>query len=194
MDLAYNLQHSNKSNPYPLAFALPLIHTGPNPPYEFLLRHPTPHALRYELYVAQPQCFRLSINNTFVFAVKQHPCSSNTTSGEKARPVSPLPLSRPGSAMSMQSVSAAGSSFSNGSNGSSASSSHQKGAKLAIQTPSGKIIRLTKKIEYVNGGDMASDGDTWETIIKVGERGSWRGLVLADRSVRWCVFCEWECF
>ena len=100
--------------------------------------------------------------------------------------------------MSMHSVSAAGSAFSNNSNGSNGSSpsqqQHQKGAKLAIQTPSGKIIRLTKKTEYVNGGDMASDGDTWETIVKVGEKGPWRGLVLADRSVRWCVFCEWECF
>jgi transglutaminase/protease-like cytokinesis protein 3 len=37
------------------------------------------------------------------------------------------------------------------------------------------------------------DGSEWETIIKVGEKGTWRGLVLADRSARWCVFAEWEC-
>jgi transglutaminase/protease-like cytokinesis protein 3 len=37
------------------------------------------------------------------------------------------------------------------------------------------------------------DAGTWETVIKVGERGVWRGLVLADRSARWCVFGEWEC-
>jgi len=29
--------------------------------------------------------------------------------------------------------------------------------------------------------------------IEVGERGVWRGLVLADRSARWCVFAEWTC-
>jgi hypothetical protein len=37
------------------------------------------------------------------------------------------------------------------------------------------------------------EGTEWETVIKVGERGVWRGLVLADRSARWCVFGEWEC-
>jgi transglutaminase/protease-like cytokinesis protein 3 len=39
----------------------------------------------------------------------------------------------------------------------------------------------------------AGDGGTWETIIKCGEKGVWRGLVLADRSARWCVFAEWTC-
>lgn len=39
----------------------------------------------------------------------------------------------------------------------------------------------------------AKEGTEWETVIKVGERGVWRGLVLADRSARWCVFGEWEC-
>ncbi|KAL8870920.1 MAG: hypothetical protein Q9174_003146, partial [Haloplaca sp. 1 TL-2023] len=62
------LMHSIKDNPHPLVFAIPIIHTGNNPPYEFLLRHPTPHAQRHDLYVAQPQCKRLAVNNTFVFA------------------------------------------------------------------------------------------------------------------------------
>lgn len=76
----------------------------------------------------------------------------------------------------------------------------QKPAKLAMQSPSGKIIRLTRKQEYAARRDIddldasaESLGSTWETVIKVGERGTWRGLVLADRSARWCVFAEWEC-
>jgi len=94
--------------------------------------------------------------------------------------------------MSMVSISASvtGSSYSNGS-GSAAGG--EKPAKLAIQSPGGKIIRLLRKNEVTTGGREAGDGSAWETIIKVGERGMWRGLVLADRSARWCVFGEWEC-
>lgn len=45
-----------------------------------------------------------------------------------------------------------------------------------------------------DGEREGGDGSVWETIIKIGERGTWRGLVLADRSARWCVFAEWESF
>lgn len=69
-----------------------------------------------------------------------------------------------------------------------------KPAKLAIQTPSGKIIRLSRKVDQIGYGHTEkTDCSEWETVIKVGERGVWRGLVLADRSARWCVFAEWEC-
>ena len=201
------LMHSIRDNPHPLAFALPIIHEGQNPPYEFLLRHPTPHAQRHDLYVAQPQCLRLAVNNTFVFAVRQHPSSllGGCASPALVGSASPLPFARPTSAMSMTSSSAA--SFSNqGTNyfaQPSMSSSaavqqggqqpQQKPAKLAIQAPSGKILRLTKKSDHVTAGAEAGDGGVWETIIKIGEKGTWRGLVLADRSARWCVFGEWEC-
>ncbi|KAL8959470.1 MAG: hypothetical protein Q9183_005629 [Haloplaca sp. 2 TL-2023] len=199
------LMHSIKDNPHPLAFALPIMHTGNNPPYEFLLRHPTPHAQRHDLYVAQPQCKRLAVNNTFVFAVRQHPSSTACTT-PPPRAASPLPFTRPSSAMSMVSTSASGSDyFSSQPSGSSNTSSSQqqqsqqqqqyKPAKLAIQAPSGKILRLSRKSENAvstSSGD-GSDGGVWETIIKIGERGTWRGLVLADRSARWCVFGEWEC-
>lgn len=124
--------------------------------------------------------------------------------------MSPNPYVRPTSAMSMISVntvsaSVAGSNYSNGSNGSSEggmSDKQLKPAKLAVQSPSGKIIRLTRKQEYLSreeqmGGASGGAGQelasSWETVIKVGERGTWRGLVLADRSARWCVFAEWEC-
>lgn len=186
------LMHSIKDNPHPLAFSLPIVHTGVNPPYDFLVRHPTPHAQRHDLYVAQPQCARLAINNTFVFAVRQHP-SSLSCSSPDARSASPNPFARPSSAMSMISTATSGNDyFSQAGSISSDSSQQQKPAKLAIQAPSGKILRLMKKSENSVSMDEAADGGVWETIIKIGERGTWRGLVLADRSARWCVFGEWE--
>ncbi|KAB8303815.1 hypothetical protein EYC80_005189 [Monilinia laxa] len=154
------LMHSIKDIPHALALALPIIHSGDNPPYEFLTRHPTPHAQRHDLYVAQPQW-----------------------SPDPGR-TSPIPFIRPNSAMSITSSSASG------------SGTGKKPAKLAIQAPGGKILRLMRKEER-NGGISTNleggDGGTWETIIKCGERGVWRGLVLADRSARWCVFAEWTC-
>ncbi|KAI9784891.1 MAG: cytokinesis protein 3 [Peltula sp. TS41687] len=186
------LLHSIKYNPHSLAFALPIIHTGSNPPYEFLTRHPTPHAQRHDLYVVQPQCSRLAINNTFVFAVRQHPASLTSSLSSEPPPTSPTPFARPSSAMSMSTnTSSLGS-------GQGYAASQQKPAKLAIQAPSGKILRLMRKSEHTistsgPGGGEAGDGGVWETIIKCGERGVWRGLVLADRSARWCVFAEWTC-
>lgn len=184
------LMHSIKDIPHPLAFALPILHTGDNPPYEFLTRHPTPHAQRHDLYVAQPQCQRLALNNTFVFAIRQHPSSTAITS-PNAGGISPIPFIRPGSAMSMTSSSASGSNPST-----TSAYTSKKPAKLAIQAPGGKVLRLMRKEEKnhsTSHGVEKGDGGTWETIIKVGERGVWRGLVLADRSARWCVFAEWTC-
>ncbi|KAH8656528.1 hypothetical protein BGZ60DRAFT_458674 [Tricladium varicosporioides] len=184
------LMHSIKDIPHPLAFALPIIHTGENPPYEFLTRHPTPHAQRHDLYVAQPQCQRLALNNTFVFAVRQHPSSTSVTSPNPGG-TSPIPFIRPSSAMSITNSSASGSNPST-----SNAYSSKKPAKLAIQAPGGKVLRLMRKEEKNHSTSQAlekGDGGTWETIIKVGERGVWRGLVLADRSARWCVFAEWTC-
>lgn len=205
------LMHSIRDNPHPLALALPLSHEGSNPEFEFLTRHPTPHAMRHDLYVVQPQCRTLAVNNTFVFAVRQHGSSLAGSPNPTGR-TSPLPsmggrpgsamsmavgMARPGSAMSMtSSVSGAGSAT----NHFAAGAERQKAAKLAIQAPSGKILRLSRKSEGAGGyaggrgsGSAEADGSVWETIIKIGERGTWRGLVLADRSARWCVWGEWEC-
>jgi len=204
-------QHTIKSNPHPLALALSISHTGQNPPYSFFTRHPTPHAQRHDLYVVQPQCSRLAANNTFVFHVRQHPsslvASPNPNGGGMpiSRAGSPNPFARPPSVMSMASVSASGSNYSNPSSNSSNGSGvpsvpdgtqQRKPAKLAIQSPSGKIMRLTRKQDNATTTRPSEqhDGTDWETIIKIGERGVWRGLVLADRSARWCVFAEWECF
>ncbi|KAL1589541.1 hypothetical protein WHR41_01482 [Cladosporium halotolerans] len=203
------MMHSIKDNPHALALALPITHIGQNPPYDFLTRHPTPHAQRHDLYIVQPQCRRLVMNNTFVFHVRQHPSSlsrftpdtwGSNSAGAGARAPSPNPMiARPTSAMSM--VSGTASVSQSGSDSSSnpagpMTAAQQKPAKLAIQSPSQKIIRLTRKQEYGNrSGDEVDVGLTtaWETVIKIGERGTWRGLVLADRSARWCVFAEWEC-
>jgi len=201
------LMHSVKDNPYALAFTLPIFHSGTNPPYNFFLRHPTPHANRNDLYVAQPQCHTLAFGNTFVFAVRQHPASLPNAAGAFSRTaaspafdrsangaISPMPF-RPMSAMSMISASPSGS----GSQSSDASSQQSWGAmgpprdkpaKLAVQTPGGKILRMSRKVGEVEND---SGSGTWESYIKVSERGTWRGLVLADRSARWCVFGEWEC-
>ncbi|KAI5865479.1 hypothetical protein GGS23DRAFT_428952 [Durotheca rogersii] len=201
------LMHSVKDIPHPLAFAIPIIHTGDNPPYEFVTRHPTPHAQRHDIYVVQPQCQRLALNNTFVFAIRQHPSSSPQAAGANPGAASPVPsLARPSSALSMTSSSAAGSIPSSA----TGSIAGKKPAKLAIQTPGGKILRLMRKEDRGgssrgigvggrsaassgDGEDDVSDGGTWETIIKCSERGVWRGLVLADRTARWCVFAEWVC-
>ncbi|KAH7033146.1 uncharacterized protein B0I36DRAFT_320868 [Microdochium trichocladiopsis] len=192
------LMHSIKDNPHPMAFAIPIIHTGDNPPYEFVTRHPTPHAQRHDIYVVQPQCQRLALNNTFVFMIRQHPSISASDGSVVGGATSPIPFARPTSAMSITSSAAA-------SNPSSASGSiaGKKPAKLAIQTPGGKILRLMRKEERQRGigiggrapmgEDESSDGGTWETIIKCSEKGIWRGLVLADRTARWCVFAEWVC-
>jgi len=214
------LQHSINSNPHSFAFAVPLSHQGANPVYDFFTRHPTPHALRHELYVTGPLCKRLVCNNTVVFSVRQHAATTTVSltgsnSLAPARPTSALSarpaLSRPVSSMSIASISVTGSNYSD------PSTNHvdidgnptqlSKPAKLAVQTPSGKIIRMTRKIEPVGGrgrgGRLAQEkeseegcvrlGSTWETIVKVSEKGTWRGLVLADRSARWCVFGEWMC-
>ena len=195
------LMHSIKDVPHPLAFALPIIHTGENPPYEFVTRHPTPHAQRHDIYVVQPQCQKLALNNTFVFAVRQHPCS-NSGLGMMANSnpgnTSPVPFARPSSALSMTASSVSSNTTSN-----SGHSGNKKPAKLAIQTPGGKILRLMRKEEKRPGigvggrsaqaEETLSDGGTWETIIKCSEKGVWRGLVLADRTARWCVFAEWLC-
>ncbi|EFR01216.1 cytokinesis protein 3 [Nannizzia gypsea CBS 118893] len=202
------LMHSIKDIPHALAFALPITHSGDNPPYEFVLRHPTPHAQRHDLYVIQPQCARLTINNTFVFAVRQHPSSlpSSPKAEEPSGRISPNPFARPSSALSMVSsvatISNASTTSSNVSSNYRHQSSRDKPAKLAIQTPSGKILRLSRKADHMittsssadAGFDGPPDGSVWETVIKVSERGVWRGLVLADRTARWCVWGEWECF
>ncbi|KAL7936711.1 cohesin loading factor domain-containing protein [Trichoderma chlorosporum] len=147
------LMQSIKDIPHPLAFTLPIIHAGENPPYEF----------RHDIYVVQPQCQQLALNNTFVFAIRQHPSSiaggpqSALTPSSNAGSTSPIPFARPAS----------------GSNPSSASGTvaGKKPAKLAIQTPGGKILRLMRKEERkgISVGSRSPDEEC-------SEKGLWRGL------------------
>lgn len=206
--------------PHPLAVALPIVHQGEGFDYEFFTHYPTPHASRHDIYLMQPQCKRLVVGNTFVFTARQHPsglqlteaavseASGNNRDGGRS-PVpglgsrdgnrSPLPFIRPTSALSMtNSTSASGAASGSGSTPAFKQFKH---AKLAIQTPSGKILRLLRKDVRMGtaragedgGFDAPPDGNVYETIIKCGEKGMWRGLVLADRSARWCIFAEWNC-
>ena len=205
------LMLSSRDIVHPLALAVPLYHTGKNPVFEFVKRHPTPHASRHDLYIVQPQCWRLGAGETYVFCIRQNAAAVPSTPATEqngfdlsARPVSPNPLMRPTSAMSMTS-SAAGSqpSGSDGSNGSNTIvpgvKAKEKPAKLAIQSPGGKIIRLNRKAEGLTQASGVREvdgqvlGSVWECIVKVQERGTWRALVLADRQARWCVWGEWEC-
>lgn len=196
------LMHSAKEIVHPLAFALPLYHQGDNPKFDFVKRYPTVHAMRSDLYVIQPQCYLIGVGETYVFAIRQHAASVTSTpmveqSGFDFRPVSPNPCMRPGSAMSMMST-AAGSNPSESSSGTGGVKVKDKPAKLAVQSPGGKIIRLARKADdgFVKGCvavDGKVMGSVWESVVKVQERGVWRGLVLADRSARWCVWGEWEC-
>ncbi|KPM41292.1 hypothetical protein AK830_g5221 [Neonectria ditissima] len=173
------LMHSIKDIPHPLAFTLPIVHTGENPPYEFVMRHPTPHAQRHDIYVVQPQCQRLVLNNTFVFAIRQHPSFLNgsqsaLTPSSNPGGTSPVPFARPGSSMSIHASSVSGSQPSSA----SGMVAGKKPAKLAIQTPGGKILRLMRKEDRkgihvgrsLTIGDDNSDGGTWETIIKCSEK------------------------
>ena len=161
----------------------------------------------------QPQCRRLVVGETFVFSVRQHGASvtvGTSPSGGDAgmmegasgmRPVSPNPFARPTSAMSMLSSSVGGGGSDQGSSAAVGLGVRvkDKPAKLAVQSPSGKILRLNRTAEHTlpsrGGGEEGEEvhGSVWETIVKVQERGVWRGLVLADRSARWCVWGEWEC-
>lgn len=219
------LMHSSKDIPHPLALATPIYHVGDNPAYEFVTRHPTPHAMRQDLYVVQPQCRRLLAGETFVFSVRQHGASTfsspgvdggvfdhgNAVAAVGIGPMSPgPPCARPASALSIMNTSVTsgseqGRSLVAGAGGVGLGVRvKDKPVKLAVQSPGGKIIRLTRKAEHAalasRSGTAAGVGDgeevqgsVWETTVKVQERGVWRGLVLADRSARWCVWGEWEC-
>ena len=64
------LMTSSRDIIHPLALAIPLYHTGKNPAYDFVKRHPTPHANKHDLYVIQPQTWRLGSGETYVFSVR----------------------------------------------------------------------------------------------------------------------------
>lgn len=148
------LLQSMKDIPFPLAVAFPISHVGKScGQFNFVDMHPTPQALRYDIYVVQPQCRELSRGSTIVFDFKQFP--NNVES----------PVFSP-----------------------------TKTTKLALQSPSGKITKMSAKDADASFSTEKSSGQiSWEAIVTCGEIGVWRGLVMADRSATWVVFAEWVC-
>lgn len=61
-----------------------------------------------------------------------------------------------------------------------------KPARLSIQSPSGKVYKMTRSID-------PEEKDMYEAAITCSEVGKWRGLVLGDSVGKWCVMCEWVC-
>ncbi|KAK9386957.1 hypothetical protein V1515DRAFT_602454 [Lipomyces mesembrius] len=143
------LLQSVRDNPYPLAIAFPVSHSGSSKPFTFVARIPTPQALRYDVYIVKPQCRDLVFGNAYMFELKQFP------NNVEAPTYSPT-----------------------------------KQAKLAVQSPSGKITRLTPKDDIP---DYGMHPMVWEGVVSCNEVGVWRGLVTADRSSAWCIFAEWNC-
>lgn len=60
-------------------------------------------------------------------------------------------------------------------------------AKMAVQTPSGRIVKLQKT------DNMTRSYGRWEGNIKCMDVGTWRGLVLSDSGNAWSVYAEWTC-
>lgn len=129
---------------FALAYSMPIVQAGENPPLNFATRYPTPGARDQDIYIREPQCRDLVYGRTYPFTVRQHSITRRTSN-----------------------------------------SSHGHKMKMALQSPSGKIIKL-RNLDSTNKG-------LFEGAIKISERGNWRGLVLADDGHTWCVYGGWEC-
>lgn len=58
---------------------------------------------------------------------------------------------------------------------------------MAIQTPTGRIIKLHKS------DNMGKPYGLWEGNVKCVDVGTWRGLILSDTGNAWSVYAEWHC-
>lgn len=67
------------------AFSMPMIQDGENPPLNFVVRHPTPHSDRQDVYINEPQCRDLVYGHNYIFAVQQHSSRGNTKSVGKLK-------------------------------------------------------------------------------------------------------------
>lgn len=135
---------SISNNTLSFAYSMPMIQDGENPTMNFVIRHPTPHSDRQDIYINEPQCRDLVCGHTYAFSVQQHPSQSSI------RPSSKL--------------------------------------KIALQSPRGKIMKLSKIAEH-----SSKYFGVYEGSVKCTEPGTWRGLVLADSGNAWSVFAEWHC-
>lgn len=57
--------------------------------------------------------------------------------------------------------------------------------KVALQTPSGKLVLLQREGNSTNG--------MFKHQMTLAEEGTYRGLVTTDQGDGWCVFATWEC-
>ncbi|KAK9462690.1 uncharacterized protein V1516DRAFT_647436 [Lipomyces oligophaga] len=80
------LLQSANDNPYGLALAVPIsyrdsgsrIVNSNRTSFDFVKLHPTPQALRFDLYVVQPQCRIVQCGTTVIFEMRQFPNNVET--------------------------------------------------------------------------------------------------------------------
>lgn len=176
-----------------LAYSIPVTHTGENPLYNFVIRHPTPYS-KQDIYINEPQCRDLVLGHHYRFSILQQLVNNSTTTTIDQQQTSPK------KSMELTRLKSNSSSYSNVLLGRTNSSvmgnqhhhynnNHHNGhlVKMALQTPSGKILKLTRIEVLINGSG------TYEGNIKCTEPGTWRGLILSDTGNAWSVFAEWSC-
>lgn len=62
------------NNTFSLAYAFSLTHEADNNPLlSFVVRHPTPHSLKQDIYIREPQCKDLVFGHTYVFSFTHNP-------------------------------------------------------------------------------------------------------------------------
>lgn len=69
---ARGVLQSISKNVLSLAYSIPIVHFGENPLFNFVVRHPTPHSDKQDIYINEPQCRDLVCGNMYVFSMRQH--------------------------------------------------------------------------------------------------------------------------
>lgn len=201
---ARGILQSVKKNVLSLAFSFPIVHTGENPAFNFVIRHPTPHSDKHDIYINEPQCRDLICGNTYVFSMRQHVSRVEYQSPSKSRASTPSGH-RKGRSMDLTRLQSSASNSSNltmhGSKRASTmsfnnvlaqqqtlqSTSGTQRVKMALQAPNGKILKLQRTEQFPDGSGL------FEGTAKCTEPGTWRGLIISDSGNAWSVFAEWTC-
>ncbi|ODQ65056.1 hypothetical protein NADFUDRAFT_51655 [Nadsonia fulvescens var. elongata DSM 6958] len=76
---------SAQINVLPIALSLPITHSGKDFDYNFVMRHPTLHCKRQDIYICDPQCRNISAGSTLKFSVDQHPSNGINAAAGFAR-------------------------------------------------------------------------------------------------------------
>lgn len=201
---ARGVLQSVTKNVLSLAYSFPVMHTGENPAFNFVIRHPTPHSDKHDIYINEPQCRDLICGNTYVFSMHQHVSRVEYQRSKSRGPTAPIDGHRRGRSMDLTRLQSTASSSSYNMHGAKRSSvnymstlaqqqqsmqtipsSHR--VKMALQGPSGKILKLARTEVYPDGSGL------FEGTAKCSEPGIWRGLIISDSGNAWSVFAEWLC-